>query len=127
MNVWLEISHLLVPGWTDNFELMGKMFAWMKENGFASTPLHIDRFEPAYRLKQLSETPADLMHKAYNMARDAGIRYVDLNLPGEPDTFDTHCPKCHKVLVERTLKESSKSNIVNQSCPSCGEKVPGIW
>ena len=45
--VWLEIYHLLVPGWTDNWELFEKMGKWLVDNGFQETPFHIDRFYPA--------------------------------------------------------------------------------
>ncbi len=75
-HVWLEIYHLLVPGWTDNWELFEKMGKWLVDNGFQETPFHIDRFYPKYRLSTLSATSYDDMYKAREVLLKAGIRYV---------------------------------------------------
>jgi pyruvate formate lyase activating enzyme len=127
MHVWLEISHLLVPEWTDNFELIGKMCAWLHENGFASTPFHFNRFQPSYRLAHLAETPKELLVKARNMAIEAGLQYVYLDLPDEKEALTTYCPKCKKAVAERILRGQTTLLIKNSCCTNCGEKIDGLW
>ncbi|MCK4630828.1 MAG: AmmeMemoRadiSam system radical SAM enzyme, partial [Bacteroidales bacterium] len=36
--VWLEITNLIVPGWTDDFEMIKEMCDWLYKNGFADNP-----------------------------------------------------------------------------------------
>ena len=127
MQVWLEISHLIVPTWTDNFELIRKMCAWLKDNGFISTPLHFNRFEPSYKLTHLPETPGEQLKKARKLAIEIGLQYVYLDLPDEKEALTTWCPKCKKALVERTVNGKVINLLKNSCCSHCGEKTDGIW
>lgn len=127
MKVWLEVSHLLVPGWTDHADLMGKMFAWMKENGMENVPFHLNRFEPHYRMKDLKPTPEESLSRARKLAMGKGLKYVYLDLPDRQESLTTWCPHCGKPIYERNLNGPVRSGIKNGCCESCGEKIPGIW
>ena len=81
-NVWLEITHLMIPG-TETVEEFRAMCSWLRENGFSDTPLHLSRFFPRYQLQQgYVPTPVSTLRKAKEIAREEGIRHVYLgNLP----------------------------------------------
>lgn len=81
-NVWLEITHLMIPG-TETAEEFRAMCSWLRENGFSDTPLHLSRFFPRYQLQQgYVPTPVSTLRKAKEIAREEGIRHVYLgNLP----------------------------------------------
>ena len=81
-NVWLEITHLMIPG-TETAEEFRAMCSWLRENGFSDTPLHLSRFFPRYQLQQgYAHTPVSTLRKAKEIAREEGIRHVYLgNLP----------------------------------------------
>ena len=81
-NVWLEITHLMIPG-TETAEEFRAMCSWLRENGFSDTPLHLSRFFPRYQLQQgYAPTPVSTLRKAKEIAREEGIRHVYLgNLP----------------------------------------------
>ena len=81
-NVWLEITHLMIPG-TETAEEFRALCSWLRENGFSDTPLHLSRFFPRYQLQQgYVPTPVSTLRKAKEIAREEGIRHVYLgNLP----------------------------------------------
>ena len=47
MGVWLEITNLIIPGWTDNIEEIRKMCKWLAENGFDKVPCSFQQVLPS--------------------------------------------------------------------------------
>lgn len=125
--VWLEITNLVVPGWTDNLDTIRKMCGWLTANGLADAPLHFSRFTPMYKLNQLPLTPVSVLEKAREVALDAGIHYVYLgNVPAHK-AENTYCHKCGKLIIERRGFTILDNHVVNGSCAYCGVRVPGVW
>ena len=75
--VHVEITNLLVTGLNDSEELVGKLCAWMAENGLKDIPLHLSRYFPRYRFKE-PPTPKATLVRAREIARSAGIEAVYL-------------------------------------------------
>ncbi|HTP13229.1 MAG TPA: AmmeMemoRadiSam system radical SAM enzyme, partial [Bacteroidota bacterium] len=44
--VWLEITNLVIPGWTDDPDTIARMCEWLCSNGLSEAPLHFTRFIP---------------------------------------------------------------------------------
>lgn len=127
MGVWLEITNLIVPTWTDNTEEIRKMCRWLFENEFVNTPLHFSRFYPLYKLEQLPPTPVDLLMKAAAIASEEGLKYVYVgNVPGN-ELADTKCPSCGNIVVKRQGYRIVFNKISNGKCSVCGKKVDGLW
>jgi pyruvate formate lyase activating enzyme len=127
MGVWLEITNLIVPTYTDKQEEIRKMCIWLRENGFSNTPLHFSRFYPLYKLEQLPPTPVDILNKAAGIAREEGLKYVYIgNVPGN-EAADTRCPSCGSLAVERQGYRIASNTIKNGKCSKCGTKIDGIW
>ncbi len=127
MNVWLEITNLIVPNWTDNLNMIEQMCKWLMVNGFADTPLHFSRFHPQYKLTQLPATPVNTLIKAREIALKAGLKYVYIgNVPGT-QAENTFCPKCGKVVVERKGFSIITNNIISSRCKFCNSPVAGVW
>ena len=127
LGVWLEIINLVVPGWTDNPDMIKRMCNWLAENGLSNTPLHFSRFHPDYKLTQLSSTPIAVLSQARDIALSAGIKYVYIgNVPGL-DAENTYCPKCHTMVIERKGFTILQKNLEKGACKKCGEKIPGVW
>ncbi len=125
--VWLEITNLIVPGWTDKMDMVKEMCDWLVENGFSDYPLHFSRFFPLYKLASIPYTPLSTLEQAYNIARKAGINYVYIgNVPGT-EYENTYCPKCKKMLVERRGFTVTSNNIKNGNCGFCGARINGVW
>ena len=125
--VWLEIVNLVVPGWTDDLDMIKRMCNWLVNNGLGNYPLHFDRFHPEYKLTQLSATPIGILTKAREIALAEGIKYVYIgNVPGL-EAQNTWCPKCRDLLIERRGFTVLQENLVKGCCTKCGEKIPGVW
>jgi pyruvate formate lyase activating enzyme len=125
--VWLEITNLIVPEWTDDLSMIKEMCKWLYQNDLHEFPLHFSRFTPMYKLSQLPSTPVSVLDKAYKIAKDEGIKYVHVgNVPGH-FSENTYCHKCNKIVVERKGFRIAGNYIVNGKCKYCGEKIPGVW
>jgi pyruvate formate lyase activating enzyme len=125
--VWLEITNLVVPTWTDKPAMIEKMCNWLVDNGFEDCPLHFSRFYASHKLSYLPPTSMLILEKAYEIAKTAGMRYVFLgNVPGHI-TDNTFCPHCRALLIERKGYQIAQNTITNGKCPQCGEKIAGRW
>ncbi|NLA24272.1 MAG: AmmeMemoRadiSam system radical SAM enzyme [Bacteroidales bacterium] len=124
--VWLEITNLIVPEYTDNMEEIAEMCKWLVDNGFEDVPLHFSRFFPAYKLQNLAPTPEQALLDAYKIAKDAGIKYVYL---GNVQNIaqETTCHKCGHKLIDRKTYTTKLDNKFSGTCPNCKTKIPGVW
>jgi pyruvate formate lyase activating enzyme len=127
MGIWLEITNLVVPSWTDNLDDIKRMSGWLADNGFTNTPLHFSRFYPLYKLDQLPPTPVELLTKAAEIASGQGLKYIYVgNVPGN-EAADTKCPSCNTVVVKRQGYRIIFNKITGGKCPACNNKVDGVW
>jgi len=125
--VWLEITNLIVPTWTDKGDEIRQMCKWLFSNGFESTPLHFSRFYPIYKLENLPPTPVALLNSAAAIAREEGLKYVYVgNVPGN-DQADTRCPSCGTTVIKRQGYRIAANSINGGNCGKWGKKVDGVW
>ena len=126
--VWLEITNLVIPSWTDDMDMIKRMCHWLVSNGFDDTPLHFSRFHPQYKLQRLPATPVQTLENAWNIARTEGIKFVYIgNVPGSHAT-DTICPNCKEVVVERSGYNIKNYRITEDgNCQHCNTRIPGVW
>jgi len=124
--VWLEITSLIVPGWTDKKDEIRLMCKWLADNGFTETPIHFSRFQPQYKLEHLPPTPAGILDSAAAIAHEEGLKYIYIgNVPGT-DIDDTVCPSCKQKVIERSGYRIVSDKLKNGKC-SCGTLIPGVW
>jgi pyruvate formate lyase activating enzyme len=125
--VWLEITNLVIPTWTDDYDMIKRMCNWLYDNELNMYPLHFSRFHPLHKLTTLPETPASTLEKARQIALEAGIKYVYVgNVPGS-NAENTFCPKCKKMIIERKGFSILQNHIVDSKCSFCQEKIDGVW
>jgi pyruvate formate lyase activating enzyme len=126
-NVWLEITNLVIPGWTDDLDMIKKMCEWLTSNNLENCPLHFSRFQPLYKLTQLPPTPLAVLEKAREIALNAGMRYVYVGNVPISESVHTYCPKCKKRIVERRGYLITDNLIQKGRCSNCGELIAGVW
>lgn len=124
-NVWIEITNLIIPEYTDNIEMISSMCEWLVENNLQEVPLHFSRFFPAYKLNNHYPTPVETIYKAAEIAKAKGIKYVYIGNIRTEET-NTFCPTCKEILITRK-GYSSNINKFEGICPKCGTKISGIW
>ncbi|MDF1574187.1 MAG: AmmeMemoRadiSam system radical SAM enzyme [Bacteroidales bacterium] len=125
--VWLEITNLVIPSWTDDLDMIRRMCGWLARNGFEDTPLHFSRFHPQYKLQRLPATPLRTLESAKEIALSEGLKFIYIgNVPGSKDTH-TLCPGCGEILVERSGYTLKSMKVKSGLCPYCSTPIPGHW
>jgi pyruvate formate lyase activating enzyme len=125
--VHLEITNLIIPTKNDEMSVIREMCLWIKKELGPDTPIHFSRFYPLYKLRTLPPTPVSTLEKAREEALAAGLEYVYVgNIPGHAGE-STFCPKCKKMVIQRTGYMVGEINVKAGKCKYCGKPIPGIW
>jgi len=125
--VWLEITNLIIPQWTDDLSMFRKMCDWLVQQGFDEVPLHLSRFMPTHTLRDLYPTPVETLYEVAEIAKDTGIKYVYVgNVPGNPYQ-NTICSFCNQKLVDRTGYYVGEISMNNNRCINCNRVIAGVW
>jgi pyruvate formate lyase activating enzyme len=123
----LEVVNLVIPTLNDDMADIRKMCRWIMANLGKDTPIHFTRFSPRYKMTHLPHTPIRTLEQAMETAKAEELKYVYVgNVVGHPAN-STYCPKCGKKVIERTHFVMLKNLVKDGRCPSCNEKIPGIW
>jgi len=124
-NIHIEITDLIVPQVGDNLEAATKLSKWVYDNLGPDMPIHFLRWHPDYKMMDLPLTPIETLEKHYEIAKNAGLKYVYIgNVPGHP-AESTYCPGCSKVLIKRFGYDILEYNLdKNNRCRFCGYKTP---
>jgi pyruvate formate lyase activating enzyme len=125
LGIWVEVTTLIIPEKNDHdAELQG--IAEFIAGVSPDIPWHISRFHPGYEYGDAYPTPAETLRKAYQIGKDAGLRFIYIgNLPGEEK--DTLCPSCNAVVIRRTARFTSENRLKDSRCPTCGTRIPGVF
>lgn len=125
--VHLEITNLVVPGYTDDREMVKGMCDWITDQLGPDCPLHFLRFIPRYKLDRLPPTPIPLLKDFRQLARNRGIRYVYIGNAPLPEGLNTYCHHCGELLVRRRGYQPPELGLESGRCPSCSTEIPGVW
>jgi len=125
--VHVEITNLMIPTKNDEMSVVKEMCLWIKKELGTDTPIHFSRFYPLYKLRTLPPTPVSTLERARAVALSAGLEYVYIgNVPGH-EGENTFCPKCKKLLIQRTGYMIGEIRLKGGKCGYCGKPIPGIW
>jgi pyruvate formate lyase activating enzyme len=126
LGVWVEITTLVVPGMNDDEAELKDIANFIVETG-RDIPWHISRFTPRYHMDGVPPTPLKTLKRAYELGKEAGLRYVYMgNVPGDPSE-NTFCYECGEMLIERRGFNVTKNAITHKgACPECHARVDGI-
>jgi len=126
--VWLEVTNLVIPTLNDDLAMIRRMASWMCDELGPDTPLHLSRFQPQYRMRNLPPTPVEALDRARREALDAGLHYVYIgNVPGH-EANSTYCPSDGTILIRRVGFMVVENKLTADGrCPTCNQKIPGVW
>ncbi len=125
--VHLEIVNLVVPTLNDSKEMLTELTKWVVGEVGPDIPIHFTRFHPDYQMLNLPPTPEATLEKAYDIAKNNGIRYPFVgNVPGHPGN-NTYCPSCGKVVISRKGFFITEKHIKENRCEFCREPIAGVW
>ena len=126
LGIMVEVTTLVIPGLNDDPNELGQMASFIAGELGPSTPWHLSRFHPAFKLNQIEPTPVETLEKVCDIAVSAGLVNVYTgNVPGARE--NTCCPACGQTVVKRS--GYSVENLLTQTnkCPGCGSSVFGIY
>lgn len=125
-HTWFEITNLLIPTLNDSVDEVQALARWILDNLGDDVPLHFTAFHPDFRLLDKPPTPPPTLHRARQIALQAGLKFVyEGNILSEGN--HTRCPKCHKMLVRRWWNTVQEYGIRDGHCKYCGERLAGVF
>jgi pyruvate formate lyase activating enzyme len=126
LDIWVEVTTLVVPDLNDSDTELGEIAQFIASELGVETPWHVSRFHPDYKMYDRGPTPATALHRAYELGREAGLRYVYVgNLPGA-GLEDTSCPGCGQTVIGRWGFQVRQWNIQAGKCAFCGTVIDGV-
>jgi pyruvate formate lyase activating enzyme len=129
MGFWLEIVTLVIPGFNDSPEELGRMAEFLAGVS-PDIPWHVTAFHQDYKMTGPNDTRPEALVRAAEIGRRAGLRFVYAgNLPGRVGDFEnTRCPNCAALLVERYGYRIASYHLTPDGrCPGCATPIPGRW
>lgn len=125
-SIWMEITTLLVPDENDSDEELQRLADFIVTTAGPGTPWHISRFHPQYLYMDSVATPIEILERACEIGKKAGLHYVYLgNVPGS-EGESTFCYNCGATLIKRIGYTIEANNIKNGCCPNCGTQIAGF-
>ena len=126
LGIWVEVTTLLISTLNDGNDELRHIAEFICSLG-AETPWHISRFHPQYKMTTLSPTPVESIHRAAEIGKASGLKYVySGNVPGD-EGEDTMCSHCGEHLIDRYGFYIKKLALKGRSCPRCGTALDGIF
>ncbi len=120
--IWLEITNLIIPQWTDDLAMIDKMCRWLASNGFKDTPLHFSRFHPQYKLNRLTQTPLPLLEKQGNCTKPWPVQCLYWQCPGV-QSIGYHLSEMQENSRGRSGFTVSKNMVKDGCCSHCGSVI----
>jgi pyruvate formate lyase activating enzyme len=126
LGIWVEVTTLLIPTLNDGDEELQQIARFIQSLG-AETPWHISRFHPRYQVHDLPPTPGASIHRAVEIGKKAGLKYVySGNIPGD-EGENTYCSHCKELLTDRYGFYIERINLKGTHCPRCDTPLDGIF
>jgi len=127
LGIHVEITNLIVPTYNDNQKDIEFIVNFVKDELGADNPLHFTAFYPHYKLTDVSATSIETIKKARDIGIKSGLKYVYAGNVPFSSGYNTQCPKCNTVVVERFGYQKPSLNLDKTSkvlkCPNCGETI----
>jgi pyruvate formate lyase activating enzyme len=124
-NVHIEITNLVIPKIGNSMSQIARLSSWINTYIGSSTPFHLLRFHPSYKMSTIPPTAIEDMEQAYLVAKGEGLRFVYFgNVPGHV-TENTYCPACNELVIRRDGFEITQWNLTsNMHCNFCENPLP---
>jgi pyruvate formate lyase activating enzyme len=122
--IHLEVSTLLIPGENDDAENIEKIADFIANELDTETPWHILKFFPeiSWKLKNKNKTEDSMIYSAYEMGKEAGLKYVYIgNMPGDQKE-NTYCPACGEPAIIRMGSHIERFDYKGR-CPACDKSL----
>ncbi len=126
--IWVEVTTLIVPGENDKPEELHAEAEFLASID-RDMPWHVTAFHPDYRMLDKEPTAPEILLRAREIGRAAGLRHVYAgNIPFSYSQYETTwCPNCGKALIERMGFSLMSNNVSKGACRFCRTRIGGVW
>ena len=125
LDIWLEITTLIVPGLNDNPQELEDLARFIYEDLGPETPWHLSRFYPQYKMTDRKPTEESILYQTRTMGESIGLKYIYIgNVYGENNT---RCKICGQTLIRREGYITHLTGVDKDgACTKCGTKLDGV-
>jgi pyruvate formate lyase activating enzyme len=124
LGIHLEITYLIIPTHNDSDEVLSNHCDWIVNTLGEEVPCHFSRFYPCYHMLDVPPTPMSTLERAYDIAKEKGIKYVYLGNVAHGQYENTYCPQCGELLIGRSGYLVYYNKVKEGRCPKCGTSIP---
>ena len=124
---WVELTTMLIEGENDSDEELKSECEWILDNLGADVPLHFSAFFPRYKFENRFPTKFETLLNAYEIAKNAGLKYVYTGNLTNQETSSTYCKNCNNPIIKRNGYELIEYNLNGNKCSFCGEVCDGVF
>ena len=78
-------------------------------------------------MMDIPKTPHETVIKAYQIGKEAGLKYVYVGNVMDEKRSSTYCPNCDELLIRRQWHDTQVEKIHNGRCTACKMRIPGVW
>jgi pyruvate formate lyase activating enzyme len=126
LNIWIELTTLIIPGHNDEEESLRAIAKFIIEELGVHVPWHVSAFYPTYKLLDAPPTDPETLTRAREIGLEEGLRYVyEGNVPGT-DGEHTYCWQCGKIVIKRRGYSILEYGIDGGVCSFCGAVIDGF-
>lgn len=131
MDVWFEITTLLIPDENDGCAEIEEMTRWIADHLGFDVPLHFTAFHPDWKMTDKPHTPPKTLTRAREIALKNGLRYVYTGNVHDYRGSSTYCRDCGDVLIGRDWYELLTWNVTMRdgkpTCANCRAELAGVF
>lgn len=126
MGIWVEVTTLIVPTHNDSETELRQIAEYILRVD-PGIPWHVSAFYPQYKMTHLPPTSPSIIHRAVEIGKETGLRYIYSGNIRSDDAADTWCYACGKRLIHRSGYFILENQIKNGTCPKCETAIDGIF
>ena len=119
----VEVVTNIVPTMNDDEEQLNGIASWVCNDLGELTPWHVTRFYPMRDLNYLPPTPVSTLEKAYQIGKQAGLKFVYLGNVSGHKYENTVCYSCGKLVVSRVGYNVEVVGLDDSRCKFCGSEL----
>lgn len=126
LGLWVEVSTLVTPGLNADAGSLAGMAGFIVDTLGPETPWHVQRFFPNYQMLSQPAASQTQLQLAVECGQRAGLRYVYTKDLWHGRLFNTACPGCQTVVIERAGYQVVANHLREGRCSGCGHAIPGV-
>ena len=121
--VHLELTYLVIPGYNDDEDEIGRFCEWVRDTLDPEVPVHFTRFHPDNEMTDVGMTPVETVMRCRTIGIDCGLKYVYVGNTLDEEACSTYCPECGKPLIKRLGYLVDIVGLDGDRCSGCGAHI----